>query len=208
MADVQRADRADEVAITERRVRVAQLYARCQTQQQIARQLGVSQQLVSFDLKAIKRQWRQEMSAEIGERMERDLMALDEMERDAVLNYTRALMPVVENEDGTQTIHVGDALPWAQHRLKIMERRAKMLGFDVPEAPKPGGEENGGDELDRARREFAQALVAVADEGEARRRVERALAAGSVVIEGGLGDDPGASGAAAAAGRLDDLADQ
>src|SRR5688500_6661389 len=100
MADVARPTRLDRVAIEERRASVAQLYLRHQTVRSIARRLGVSVGTVAADLQEIRAEWRRENQDAIQERFERDLMELDEMERDAVLQFTRLLARTITNADG------------------------------------------------------------------------------------------------------------
>jgi len=110
-----------QAIIDERRRKVASLYFAHLTQQEIATQLGVTQQLISLDLKAIRSEYR----AERTEILDREAAELDHIERECALRYQR-----------------DKAGEWIDRRLKVKERRAKLLGLDAPakvEASGPGG---------------------------------------------------------------------
>lgn len=126
MADVDRPHRLDEVAITERRHHVAALYLRRVTQEQIASKLGCSQQTVSADLTALKEQWKQEHQQDVEAVILRDLAELDVMEADCALQFAAT-----------------HEVTWIAARLKIKERRAKLLGSDKPVRQEHTGPEGG-----------------------------------------------------------------
>src|SRR5262245_24471174 len=81
IVDTNRARRRNEIAL--RRQEVARLVCRQVAQAEIAEQLGVSQGLVSVDLKAIRAQWRENAVAEIAEHHARQLAELFEVKRAA-----------------------------------------------------------------------------------------------------------------------------
>lgn len=111
----------EKLAIEERRRKVASLWLAHVTQNEIARQLEVSQPTVSLDIKAIRQQYR----AERTEILDREAAELDQMERDAALQFAHT-----------------KAREWMSERRAIKERRARMLGLDAPakvEASGPGG---------------------------------------------------------------------
>lgn len=116
MADVERPDRLDEVTILDRRRRVASLYLAHQTQTTIARTLSVSQTTVSEDLAALKEEWRRESLTDIAQVIEREAAELDEMERRAAIADAKWKTP-----------------EWFDRRLKVKERRARLLGLDQPQ---------------------------------------------------------------------------
>ena len=124
MSDLKRPDRLDEVAILDRRRQVAQLYLTHQTQVTIARHLGVAQSTVSEDLAALKQCWREQSIADLEAVLVREACELDEMEAELVRRYTEERTP-----------------DWIVLRLKVKERRAKLLGLDAPvKAHVEGGE--------------------------------------------------------------------
>lgn len=111
----------EKLLIEERRRKVATLWLAHVTQEEIAAQIGVSQKTVSVDISAIKAQYR----AERTEIIDRENAELDHMERECALRYQRE-----------------KAGEWLDRRLKVKERRAKLLGLDAPskvEASGPGG---------------------------------------------------------------------
>ena len=61
---------------------ISGLYLRGITQAEIASQLGVSQQQVSYDLKILQRRWLAESVAKIDERKARELAKVDRLERE------------------------------------------------------------------------------------------------------------------------------
>jgi DNA-binding transcriptional ArsR family regulator len=115
MADVKRPNRLDETAIAERRKKVSQLYLRHQNQYEIARALGVSQQTVSLDIAALREAWKAEGVTNFDQVKEREAVELDEMEAEAAIQFSRR-----QNWE------------WFDRRIKVKERRARMLGLDAP----------------------------------------------------------------------------
>lgn len=151
--------------------RAAQLYLCHWTQQQIACHLGCSQATVSADLQTLREQWCQEHQALIAEALERELLELDEMEREAA-----------EQCEATRSVK------WFDLRLAIKDRRARMLGFYIHGREYLAGLNREPEmDLEEARREFAQAMHAVADEGEAKRRIEACLAELDALLAGSEG---------------------
>lgn len=115
MADAARPARLDEVVIADRRRKVAALYLRHQTMQTIADQLKVHVSTISDDVAALKEEWRKESLNDIGELILREASELDEMEAYAAVECAK-----------------GKPLEWFDRRLKVKERRAKLLGLDQP----------------------------------------------------------------------------
>jgi hypothetical protein len=99
------------LAVEDRRREVARLYLARWTQREIARELGVSQTLVCFDIQAIREEYRTERQ----EMIEREVASLEAVEREVCDRYDEDRNP-----------------EWLDKRLKCMERRAKLLGLDAP----------------------------------------------------------------------------
>ena len=109
----------------DRRRQVATLLLRHSTQQEIAGKLGASRQTISSDVKYLHALWRKELIDDPVVVKARELAELDDMERNCVLSYNKRR-----------------ALGWATLRLRIKERKAKLLGLDAPakqEISAPGG---------------------------------------------------------------------
>lgn len=104
-----------KMEIDERRRKVAQLYLRRQTQEEIGRVLGVSQDTISLDLKALREKWAAENVENLDQVKVREAAELDEMEAEAAVEFSRR-----KNWE------------WFDRRLKVKERRAKLLGLDAP----------------------------------------------------------------------------
>lgn len=192
MADVARPNRVDETAIEKRRQQVAALYLAHQSLRAIANHLGVDHSTVGYDLQELRREWRRENLEMIGEVQLRELAELDQMEQELVIEWRK-------------TREMG----WIERRLKIKERRAKMLGLDAPipfTNVSPDGDLSAADQLTRARHEFAEILMALAAGGDAAASLEARLALDSETIEGRLGDIS-ATEPAPAAGDMALLAD-
>jgi hypothetical protein len=107
-----------EAQINERRRQVAALYLAHQSLHAIARQVGMSVGTVCEDLKALKQAWREESRFDVAQIMEREILELDEMEAEAVRQYS-------QSKDGR----------WFERRLKVKERRSRMLGFEASVPP-------------------------------------------------------------------------
>lgn len=101
----------EKLLIDERRRKVTALWLSHVTQEEIARQIGVSQKTVSVDIKAI----REEYKADRTEMIDREAAELDHIERECALRYRQ-----------------DKAGEWLDRRLKVKDRRAKLLGLDAP----------------------------------------------------------------------------
>jgi len=100
-----------QLEIAERRRKVGSLYLMRFTQEEIARQVGVTQKCISTDIKAIKEQYK----AEREELIERDLAELEQMERDCAMQFA-------QTKDRE----------WISERREIKKRRSQMIGLDAP----------------------------------------------------------------------------
>jgi transcriptional regulator with XRE-family HTH domain len=144
VADVERPDRINAVAIEERRRHVAALTLRGLTQKTIARQLGVTQPLISQDLAALREQWRQQSLADLATIKIREAAKLDAMEEEIALRYSEGRDP--------HYLHL---------QIRVMTRRAHLLGLDEPKQEQISGEVTVTIDDERsARGEFHQLLMA------------------------------------------------
>lgn len=109
--------------ITNRRKQVAQLYLNHVQQCDIAEKLGVSQGTISGDLKALNKAWLEDAKGDIAQIKARELAELDYMELDAAATIQKL------KKEGDYS----KALRYAEHRLNIKDRRAKMLGLYEPD---------------------------------------------------------------------------
>lgn len=117
--------RLKKIEVEDRRRKVAALLLRRVPQWRIADQLQTRRYTISRDVKVLLQQWRIEAGAATVEVVARELAELDDMERQ-----------VCERFEATH------AVEWVNARLRIMERRAKMMGLDEPKVWKligPGG---------------------------------------------------------------------
>ena len=99
----------------ERRQKVARLWAQHRNQTEIAKALGVNQSTVSRDLQVITARWVAEAVRDVGEIRARELAELDEMEKELAARWLQERRP-----------------EWMRLRLAVKERRAKLLGLDMP----------------------------------------------------------------------------
>ena len=118
--------RLKKFEVQDRRRKVAGLLLRRVAQWKIAELLDVKRYTVSRDAAALLQQWRIEAGAATVEVVARELAELDDMERQ-----------VCERFEETH------AVEWANARLRIMQRRAKMLGLDEPKVWKLVGPDGG-----------------------------------------------------------------
>lgn len=112
MAKVTQSKR-DQMA--ERRQHVANLRLAHYTQQEIANELGLSVTTVCRDLQALRAEWQERRSMAFDGWVAEELAKLDALER--------AILPqALQGKPGA-----------AERVLKIMDRRARMLGLDKPQ---------------------------------------------------------------------------
>ena len=104
------------VEMEARRQKVAELYLRKTKQEDIAKELKISQATVSRDLTWLRRRWTEAAIGDIDARRGRELAELEEMELDCAVQFGVSKDPRLLNT-----------------RLRIKERIAKMLGLDAPE---------------------------------------------------------------------------
>ena len=121
-----RIGRQKQAELDDRRRRVAQLYLRRVHMSDIARQVGVHKSTITRDLQHLSREWLAESMTDTKILKARELAELDEMEYDCALQFSAKK-------------HV----EWTHARLRIKQRRAKMVGLDDPEVHQIVGADGG-----------------------------------------------------------------
>jgi predicted DNA-binding protein YlxM (UPF0122 family) len=101
--------------IAYRRKLVGGLYLAHISQDEIARQVKCDQSTVSRDIKFLKKEWTKEAVGEIADFVVRELAELNEMERQAALEF---------GQKGGKTPR------WLDVRLRIKEKKYQLLGLD------------------------------------------------------------------------------
>jgi hypothetical protein len=120
-------DAPTDLEIEQRRQQVAYLLGQRATRAEIARSLSVSRQTIDRDVDALRAYWREQATGEIAEIVGTELATLDALERRLWSERLR-----------TQPIDPRDI----ETLLKILDRRARILGLDKPrkvEVTGPGG---------------------------------------------------------------------
>ena len=127
--------------VTQRRLRVTELYLQGWPQGAIATELNVAQSTVCEDLKYVRRKWEQSAISNFDELRTRELQKLDYIEREAWGAWQRSQKPaqsatVTGEGNGQQTRksmkhQIGDPRFLEQVSKCISQRRA-MTGLDAP----------------------------------------------------------------------------
>jgi hypothetical protein len=93
--------RSHQLAVVERRQKVADLYLQAWTQMAIAEHLGCAQTTVSSDLIQIRQEWRASAVRDFDEAREVELQKIDRVEREAWAAWERSQQPA-------QSAHIDD----------------------------------------------------------------------------------------------------
>jgi DNA-binding transcriptional ArsR family regulator len=140
--------RGKKVDVLRRREEVAERYIRGQTQCEIAEALGVSQPTISYDLKAIQKAWRESAIFDFNEAVGRELLRLEQLEREAWRAWERSQKPsqsaVVRGEGNNgksaKTMRSRDGDPrFLEVIFKCSASRRALLGLDAAPPPREGG---------------------------------------------------------------------
>ena len=140
--------RTHKLEIEQRRVQVAALYLRGQTQSAIGSTLGVTQKTVSNDLSALLAQWRAEALGDTDELRLRELEKINELERTYWTAWeesrgTAKRLTAAKSEGGDRTQVTTEERAGDPRFLsgveRCIERRCKLLGLDAPERVVHGG---------------------------------------------------------------------
>lgn len=121
-----------QVELTERRAKVARLYAQRLTMTEIGQLLGVHSTTIVRDIAAILEEWRREAADELGKLRAQELLELNDMEREIAKQYRESVNADARDKQG-----------WIDARLKVKARRAKLTGLDAPVKAAIGGIKEG-----------------------------------------------------------------
>jgi transcriptional regulator with XRE-family HTH domain len=116
--------------VSQRRLTVAKLWTRRLTQEEIAAAVGVDQSTISRDIKALMAAWQKEAVSDVTLVRARELADLDAMEREAAMAASVKVSP----QELARLLEV---------RLRVKERRARLLGLDAPQRREVTGKEGG-----------------------------------------------------------------
>jgi hypothetical protein len=136
----------------QRRQQIAALYLQGHYQSAITQQIGVSQQQVSYDLKALRKAWLASALRDFDALKSEQLARIDAVERAAWEAWERSRTPrTITVQETTQGEHpttkaslrtktqVGDAR-FLERVQKCLDQRADLLGFSTTaDAPKALG---------------------------------------------------------------------
>lgn len=134
-------------------IQITEWYLRGKHQSEIAALLGLSQGMISNDLKEIQRRWRESTTMNLDEAKARELARLDQLEREfwtaweASKNERTQARQEKNNAGATVKASMmkeqRDGNPsFLQGVLNCIDRRCKLLGLDAPtkqEVAGPGG---------------------------------------------------------------------
>src|SRR5690349_19797662 len=109
------AQSGEQLAILERRRRVADLYTQGWTQMEIAAKEGCSQTTISADLIQIRREWRASMVRDFDDARAAELKKIDRVEREAWRAWERSQQPA-------QSAHISDE-PNARHTKRHVKNQ-------------------------------------------------------------------------------------
>ncbi len=133
---------------------ISALYLRGKRQVDIAAELGVTQQQISYDLKTIQKRWQQKTVVNINEIKQRELARLDELERTYWDAWERSLGERMKTRTERNTTGGGDGqrdkasveketLLGDPRYLAGIERcvelRCKILGINAPQRVEHSG---------------------------------------------------------------------
>jgi predicted transcriptional regulator len=116
--------------VSKRRATVAKLWTRRLTQEEIAAAVGVTRSTVSRDIKVLVAAWREEAVGDVTAMRARELADLDAMEREAAMAASAKVSP----QELARLLEV---------RLRVKDRRARLLGLDAPQRQEVTGRERG-----------------------------------------------------------------
>ena len=123
------------------RLDVARYYLEGKWQREIAELTGLSQVMVSYDLAAIQKQWRDVPQAELNELKAKELAKIDNLERtywEAWENSKKSIKSTSTAKDGekiklgTRSQERNGNPQFLQGVERCVDRRIKLLGLDAP----------------------------------------------------------------------------
>jgi DeoR/GlpR family transcriptional regulator of sugar metabolism len=107
----------------ERQAKVAKLYLGRNTVSSMARMFDVTTTTIQRDLKQLRTDWQVERLEDTTEQITREIEELHQMESDCYAQWLATKDPV-----------------WMDKRIRIKERRAKLMGLDKPIQVQTSGE--------------------------------------------------------------------
>jgi hypothetical protein len=134
-----------EFQILQDRVNIAKWYLQGKTQNEIALKIGVTRQQISYDLKKIMEEWKQERLKDFEERLLAELCKLDLIEAEAWEAWEKSKKDsekLIENQtkDGVFTSFTIEGQnahkPYLDMIFKCVEKRLQILGFLAIKQPK------------------------------------------------------------------------
>lgn len=134
-----------EFQILQDRVNIAKWYLQGKTQNEIALKIGVTRQQISYDLKKIMEEWKQERLKDFEERLLAELCKLDLIESEAWEAWEKSKKDsekLIENQtkDGVFTSFTIEGQnahkPYLEMIFKCVEKRLQILGFLAIKQPK------------------------------------------------------------------------
>lgn len=135
----------------QRRQRISELLLQRIPAYRIAEMLGVSTVTVFKHKRELERIWQRELAEDYITLRTRELAELDEMERECILKQNQASVLGLTPDDIAQmgssklAALLADEGAWFDRRLKVKERRSKLLGLDkVQLRQNEAGDGNGG----------------------------------------------------------------
>lgn len=133
----------------ERRVEVARLYCDGVPQKTIAEMFGISIQMVSKDLKDIRKSWRDAKLESYNQMIENELEKIDALEQEAMHGWGRSRLDSESLEHKMAGVDDDGEVVWEMIKKttkgragdsrfldvigRCIERRCKLLGLDAPE---------------------------------------------------------------------------
>lgn len=139
--------------------RIASLYLQQWTQAEIAREVGLSQGMISNDLKLIQKRWREQTAFNLDEAKAKELARLDQLERECWAAWTQSKSERTrarqetggKGKDGKATVtkasmekEARDGNPaFLQAVLSCIDRRCKLLGLDAAAKSELTGKDGG-----------------------------------------------------------------
>jgi len=130
-----------QTAMLSRRATVARLYTQGVTQMKIADYLGVSQSVISADLKIIRQEWLENIRRDYGELVAEELAKINRVEAEAwdQLEASKrvAIRTITKTEGDKETITTHEEEELGDPRfmniiLGCIDKRCKLLGLDGP----------------------------------------------------------------------------
>ena len=117
-------------ATQERRFKIASLYLQRKMQSEIAAEVGVSQQQVSYDLKFLREQWLASSLRDFDAARSEELQRIDEVERQAYAAWHRSQQPrevsLTEQTEGGEVVSAdGTSQPKRPTRKASMRREGQ-----------------------------------------------------------------------------------